>query len=113
MDNEHSAFSVMLYELGVRLMMTKTALAGSNIDFVRAHTTPINESIRSGIRTIPAKDILLLQVILAASKDKSSRKPIKRPWVYYVSFLSKLKKYYILKNPRLGTSVFGTFDSNR
>lgn len=110
MDNERSAFSVMLYKLGVRLMMTKTALAGSNIDFVRAHTTPINESIRSGIRTIPAKDILFVQVILAAANDK---RPIERPWVYYISFLSKLKKYYILKNPRLGTSVFGTFDSNR
>lgn len=110
MDNERNAFSVMLYKLGVRLMMTKTALAGSNIDFVRAHTTPINESVRSGIRTIPAKDILLLQVILSGAKHP---KPVARPWVYYVSFLSKLKKYYILKNPRLGTSVFGTFDSNR
>lgn len=101
-------FSVRLFEMGVRLVAKKTKMLGSNSAFIRQHMPSLRDGVCSGFRVIPAKDILLVQMI--AIMGKEPRKQFPRNWFYYVPFFSKLQKYYILENKKTGVKLFGTFE---
>ena len=104
-------FSVRLFEMGVKLVAKKTKMLGSNSAFIKRHMPSLRDGVGSGLRVIPAKDILLVQMI--ALMGKAPRKQFPRNWFYYVPFFSKLQKYYILENKKTGVRLFGTFDSNK
>lgn len=107
---KETAFSIRLFQTGVKLVLKKTQVLGSDAAFIRAHTKSIGESVTSGMRVVKPRDILLLQMVKLMARG-GVRKPVEgeRSMFFYTPFLSKLpriaKVSYLVHRNDMGQSV--------
>jgi hypothetical protein len=98
-----SEFSVMLFKLGVKLILKKTQMLGSNEAFIRHHMKSLKESVTSGLRVIPAKDVLVYQMVIMMRKGRVQKMPADqtRSLIFYTKFLSDIPKTFVRKDYKL------------
>lgn len=100
-----SAFSIRLFQLGVKLILKKTQMAGSNENFIKLHTKTIREGVTNSIRVIEPKKILTLQLILMTVGNSLRKQKPMRSWFYYTPFMSPVPKLF--KWSFLAREVYG------
>lgn len=100
-----SAFSIRLFQLGVKLILKKTQMAGSNENFIKLHTKTIREGVTNSIRVIEPKKILILQLVMTIGRGVRRPDQLTRSWFYYTTFMSPVPKLF--KWSFLAMEVYG------
>ena len=89
---KETAFSIRLFQLGVKLILKKTQIAGSNENFIKAHTRTLREGVTNVIRVIEPKKNLILQLTLMTVGNGVRKPKPMRSWFYYTPFLRSMPR---------------------